>query len=265
MSQGHLVHHFPGMPWNPRIQWLGGVQVLPASFQLDLGTWFTTCLVFHSKNRGWKVELSQLWKMLFTCHTVLMSGRCWSIHLTQITVQYIWCVYTYRLRHIFCIHVLYSHKNQTWQEIWVVLASTMTLIIRGALTLSWGVGPLSISGDLSRHHLHSLHVPWQMVWWFLWKFGERFVALVGQVKFVVLPNLGGSDKLRRSWNQAELWQVLSHLYITSFIFNLSVTFTFFPLLWGFRWWNPGVRSLFDPLAKRSQCTGRCHLLSGWFS
>ena len=135
---------------------------------------------------------------------------------------------------MYCIPI----KNQTWQEIWVVLASTMTLIIRGALTLSWGVGPLSISGDLSRHHLHSLHVPWQMVWWFLWKFGERFVALVGQVKFVVLPNLGGSDKLRRSWNQAELWQVLSHLYITSFIFNLSVTFTFFPTAVGVQMVKP---------------------------
>lgn len=135
------------------------------------------------------------------------------------------------------------------------------------LTLSWGVGPLSISGDLSRHHLHSLHVPGQMVCrcLFLSKFGERFVALVGQVRFVVLPNLGGSDKLRRSWNQAELWQVLSHLYITSFVFNLSVTFTFCPRLWGFTWWNPGVRSLFDPLSKLGQCTGRCHLLSGWCS
>lgn len=88
---------------------------------------------------------------------------------------------------MYCIPI----KNQRWQEIWVVLASTMTLIIR-VLTWSWGVGPLSISGDLSRHHLHSLHVPWQMVCrcLFLWKFGKRFVAWVGQVKIVVLPNLG---------------------------------------------------------------------------
>lgn len=257
------------MPWNPRIHLARGVQVLPASFQLDLGTWFTTCLVFHSKNLGLEGWTISALKNALHLSRVLMNWRCWNIHLTQITI-YLVCVYIYRLRYDYGIYFVFMYcipiKNQRGQEIWVVLASTMTLIIR-VLTWSWGVGPLSISGDLSRHHLHSLHVPWQMVCrcLFLWKFGERFVAWVGQVKIVVLPNLGGSDKLRRSWNQAELWQVLSHLYITSFIFNLSVTFTFFPQLWGFTWWNPGVRGLFDPLAKLSQCTGRCHLLSGWCS
>ena len=102
-------------------------------------------------------------------------------------------------------------------------------------------------------------------WWeMLGESGDvyRFVAWYSWAgKFVVLKNWG----LRRSWNQAKHWQVLSRLHITSFIVNLSVTLTFIPLLWGFTWWTTWVRSLFDPLSKGSQCTGRCHLLSRWCS
>lgn len=83
-----------------------GVQVLPASFQLDLGTWFTTCLVFHSKNLGLEGWTILALKNALHLSRVLMNWRCWNIHLTQIAI-YLVCVYIYRLRMI-TAYILYS-------------------------------------------------------------------------------------------------------------------------------------------------------------